>query len=105
MRNNAPIKTSYKELYAAVRTEGALGLIAVLDKTRAKHGVMIACDLSEKAHIVFHRETEIKRRESLIDRLIQYKQYKARKRRLDRALDDSAAALIIRSYPSIKQGK
>lgn len=76
MRNNAPIKTSYKELYAAVRTEGALGLIAVLDKTRAKHGAMITCDLSEKAHEVFSKETEIKRHESLTDRLSRYKRQK-----------------------------
>ena len=86
MRNNSSIKASYKELYAAVRTEGALGLIAVLDKTRTKHGVMIACDLSEKAHIVFHRETEIRRHKSLSERLIQYKQYKLRRQRLDEAL-------------------
>ncbi|MGR6834734.1 hypothetical protein [Aliivibrio wodanis] len=76
MKNNSSIKTSYKELYAAVRTEGVLGLIAVLDKVRAKHGAMVACDLSEKAHIVFHRETEIKRRESLSERLATYKHQK-----------------------------
>jgi hypothetical protein len=76
MKNNASIKTSYKELYAAVRTEGVLGLIAVLDKVRAKHGAMIACDLSEKAHEVFSKETEIKRRESLTDRLSRYKRQK-----------------------------
>lgn len=76
MRNNSSIKASYKELYAAVRTEGVLGLIAVLDRTRTKHGAIIACDLSEKAHIVFHRETEIKRRESLTERLSRYKRQK-----------------------------
>ena len=76
MKNNSSIKASYKELYAAVRTEGVLGLIAVLDKTRVKHGAMIACDLSEKAHEVFSKETEIKRHESLTDRLSRYKRQK-----------------------------
>ncbi|MDD9157876.1 hypothetical protein PVK64_17045 [Aliivibrio sp. S4TY2] len=80
MKNNSSIKTSDKELYAAVRTEGVLGLIAVLDKARAKHGAMVACDLSEKAHIVFHRETEIRRRESLSERLATYKRQKQLKR-------------------------
>jgi hypothetical protein len=76
MKNRSSIKASYKEFYAAVRTEGVLGLIAVLDKTRVKHGAMIACDLSEKAHEVFSKETEIKRHESLTDRLSRYKRQK-----------------------------
>lgn len=76
MKNNSSIKTSYKELYAAVRTESVLALIAVLDKARAKHGAMVACDLSEKAHEVFSKETEIKRHESLTDRLSRYKHQK-----------------------------
>ncbi|RYU50017.1 hypothetical protein [Aliivibrio finisterrensis] len=81
MKNIPSIKTSYKELHAAVRTEGVLALIAVLDKARAKHGAMVACDLSEKAHIVFHRETEIKRREPLSERLATYKRQKQLKYR------------------------
>ncbi len=76
MQNNPSIKTSYKELYAAVRAENVLELIATLSRTRATHGVMSTCNLSEKAHFVFQKETEIRRHESLSERLATYKRQK-----------------------------
>ncbi|OCH17013.1 hypothetical protein A6E04_19355 [Aliivibrio logei] len=76
MKKKSLIKTSYQKLYAAVRTERVTALIAALANTKRKHGVMVACDLSEKAHKIFHKETEIRRYESLAERVVRYKRQK-----------------------------
>ena len=73
MKNNSSIKTSYQKLYGAVRSERTTALIAALANTQRKHGVMVTCYLSEKAHKVFQKQTEIKLNEPLKARLIRYK--------------------------------
>ncbi|RYU62172.1 hypothetical protein [Aliivibrio finisterrensis] len=83
MKNISSIKASYQELYDAVRSERVTALIAALTNTRRKHGAMVTCDLSEKAHRVFEKHTEIKRYKSLVDRLKRYKEQK----QLDRFVD------------------
>lgn len=73
MKKKSSIKAGYQELYAAVRSGSNLHLIDALKSVRAKCGAMVTCELSEKAHKIFQKQTEIKLNEPLKARLIRYK--------------------------------